>query len=137
LPPAFARRIIAHVRRVVLAVLLALVFAPSIATAARYQCAYDGATRSQCCCPAVSRTAPARAPAARAACCCTVIESAPPVRAAWSDPTPFELHAFVIPTAVTIADVAAPAIASAVRARPRAQGDPPDSLFARYCSRLL
>jgi hypothetical protein len=138
LPPVLARRIIRYVRRVVLTVLLALVLAPSIATAARYLCAYDGLTRSQCCCPAAGRAgAPGPGPVARAACCCTVIESAPAVRSAWSDPTPFELRAIVIAAAVPVADVAAPVIASAVCARPRAQSDPPDSLFARYCSRLL
>jgi hypothetical protein len=126
------------VRRVVV-FLLALALAPSVATAARYQCAYDGATRSQCCCttPTHHDDTPEQAPTARAACCCKVIQSAPVVRSAWSDPTPFELHAFIARIAVTILPVYAPSVTSTVVDRPRAQGDPPSSLFARHCSLLL
>jgi hypothetical protein len=126
------------VRRVVI-FLLALVLAPSIATAARYRCTYDQVVRSECCCPAVARHGEAPEPiaAVRAACCCTILEGAPAVRATWADPTPLELHAFVVPAVVTIAKVAAPTIASPVVDRPRVQRAPPDSLFARFCSLLL
>jgi hypothetical protein len=110
-----------EVRRVVV-FLLALVLAPSIATAARYRCAYDDVTRTECCCPAATHhdDAPEQPPTARAACCCTVIEGVPVVRSMWSAPAPFELHAFIAPTTVSIVAVLAPAIASVVVDRPRA-----------------
>jgi len=138
LPLGGVQRSIAEVRRVVIFV-LALVLAPSIATATRYQCAYDEVIRSACCCPATTHhdDAPEQPPTARAACCCTVIQSAPVVRAVWSDPTPLELRTFIAPTSVTIVAVSAPAIAPSVVDRPRAQGAPPSSLLARHCSLLL
>jgi len=127
------------VRRVVLAFLLALVLAPSIVTAAHYQCAYDRAIRSACCCPAAKHrdAAAERTPAVRAACCCTVLQGATGAQSAWANPTPLERHAVIAPVAMTIVAVSTPAIARAVTARPRAQGDPPRCLFARHCALLL
>ena|ERR1041385_8455394 len=128
------------VRRIAL-ILLILVVAPSMATASWYRCAYDGVVRSACCCPTKAdphkKKAPAPDPSMRAACCCTVtyITSRAPDgernAAAALD---------MAPTALSVASVvAAPRVACAAVAidRPRAQGDPPDTLFARRCSLLL
>jgi hypothetical protein len=125
----------------ILAILLTLALAPSMATASWYRCAYDGVIRSACCCPARpaqgKKQAPAPVPSVRAACCCTVTQvtsrapDAESKAAAAIRPDPAVC-------AVTSA-MAAPRIARVAVAidRPRALGDPPDTLFARRCSLLL
>ena len=127
-------------RRVVL-VLLMLVLVPSIATASWYRCAYDGKTRSACCCPTKpdphGKKAPAQDASMRAACCCTVTHTTSraldrKVSASPSIDGP--------PTALAASpQIFAPqvAIPRVVLVRPRAQADPPDTLFARRCSLLL
>jgi len=128
------------VRRVVL-ILLTLVLVPSIATASWYRCAYDGNTRSACCCPTKAdphkKKAPAQDASVRAACCCTVTHvtsraldgeaSVPP-----SIDSP--ATALAAPSQIVGPQASIPCVALD---RPRAQGDPPDSLFARRCSLLL
>ena len=126
-----------QVRRVVL-ILLALVLTPSIATASWYRCAIDGTTRSSCL-PAPTkreRKTPANGPSARAACCCTVthVTSTPPPAQA--------IHALDVqqpPAIAAVVQVARPHARVEIASvdRPRAQGDPPDTLFARRCSMLL
>lgn len=126
-------------RRAVL-ILLAVVLAWPIATASWYRCASDGAIRAECCCPAGARhrdRAPAQEASLRAAHCCTITQTASTVPAVRADrpaqididpPIPVVAFAATVPPAPA-------AVASGVR--PRAQGDPPDSLFARRCSLLL
>jgi hypothetical protein len=128
------------VRRIVV-ILLTLVLAPSIATASWYRCAYDGKIRSACCCPTKpdpheKKTPPPDA-SVRAACCCTVTHITSRAPAAQANPLP---SVDAVPTALAAAAVVAPSRAPAVAVtldRPRAQGDPPDTLFARRCSLLL
>jgi hypothetical protein len=128
-----------HVRRIVLILLLVLM--PSTATASWYRCAYDGVTRSACCCPTSKHKARQKAPvpstSVRAACCCTVTEvtsAAPETRAS---------EAMVIDSAPPVLAVEQAVTPSrgpdriASIDRPRAQWDPPDTLFARHCSLLL
>lgn len=130
-----------HVRRVVL-VLLALALAPSTATASWYRCAYDGVTRSACCCPGRAHGAkakhPASQPSLRAACCCTVTQvtrAAPPGRTGDVTPAPsIDGAAVTVAVWLPLAPPGRGAVAAA--ARPRAQ-DPPDTLFHRRCSLLL
>ena len=127
-------------RRVVV-ILLALVLAPSMATASWYRCAYDGMVRSACCYLAKQERQRDRAPAqdasVRATCCCTVTHVA--VRAPTaqtSPPASISIH----PAALAVAAAVGPArrsLASAPIGRPRAQGDPPATLYARRCSLLL
>lgn len=125
----------------ILAILLTLALAPSTATASWYRCAYDGVIRSACCCPARpaqnKKQAPAPVPSVRSACCCTVTQvaaRAPDAESkAWAAVRPD-------PTVCVVASaMAVPRIARAAVAidRPRALGDPPDTLFARRCSLLL
>jgi hypothetical protein len=126
------------VRRVVL-ILLALVLVPSTAMASWYQCAYDGVTRSACCCPTNThqQKTPAQDTSVRAACCCTITRftsTAPTVRA--NQPMSVD----VAPVALVVVFTLAPprTVGGMVSIdRPRAQGDPPDTLFARRCSLLL
>lgn len=129
------------VRRVI-PVVLALILVPSIAMASWYRCEYDGTTRTSCCCPTSThqprQKAPPQSTSLRAACCCTVIQVAS------AEPTVRAHHA------ASIDDVAppvlpvehpidpAPRFADLLAIdRPRALGDPPDTLFARRCSLLL
>jgi hypothetical protein len=128
------------VRRVVL-ILFVLVLTPSIATASWYRCAYDGTTRSACCCPADAHRhehkAPDTNPSVRAACCCTVTQvttTAPTCGSIQS--TSFDIQPPPTVVAFEIAPVRAPVEIVSVD-RPRAQGDPPDTLLARRCSLLL
>ena len=129
-------------RRAVL-ILMTLVLAPSMAMGSRYQCAYDGIVRSVCCCPMETdesdgqNKAPAPDASLRATCCCTVIDAASRVPEAEAR-VAASIH--IEPAVVaTISAMAPPRIAFAARAvdRPRALGDPPDTLFARRCSLLL
>ncbi|MEO7735437.1 MAG: hypothetical protein ABIY55_31075 [Kofleriaceae bacterium] len=121
--------------------MLALVLAPSIATASWYRCAYDGATRSECCCPATAhqhqKDAPAPDPLFQAACCCTVTTAVAVAQEAWAAPVPFDLHPSINPIVVTRPVVSGPAISIAMLERPRVDGDPPSSLFARHIALLL
>jgi hypothetical protein len=128
------------VRRVVL-VLLTLILVPSIAAASWYRCAYDGKTRSACCCPTKAdphtKKTPAQDASMRAACCCTVthVTSRALDREASASPS-----IDGAPTALAASpQIFAPqaAIPCLAPVRPRAQGDPPDTLFARRCSLLL
>ncbi|MEO9184496.1 MAG: hypothetical protein ABI467_13450 [Kofleriaceae bacterium] len=126
--------------RRVIVILLALVLAPSIATASWYRCAYDGATRSACCCPATTphhKDAPARDPSVRAACCCTVTTTVAVAQAAPVAPAPFDIQPSIIPTVVPLPVVIGPAISIAMLDRPHAESDPPRSLFARHTALLL
>jgi len=131
----------ASVRRV-FTVLLALILVPSIAMASWYRCEYDGTLRETCCCPTSThaskdRTAPIDTSLA-AACCCTVIQIAsaePTVR----DHPPASIDQ-VAPPVLPVAHAIEPAprVARApVVDRPRALGDPPETLFSRRCSLLL
>lgn len=128
------------VRRV-FPILLMMVLAPSIATASLYRCVYDGITRTSCCCPTGTtkhkKEAPSQDASVRSACCCTVTQvttTAPTARA--NESISVDLHLPVVAVAFSIAP--APRAAEVVcRARPRAQGDPPDTLLARRCSLLL
>jgi hypothetical protein len=127
------------VRRVAL-ILLAVVLMPSMAMAAWYRCAFDGTTRSVCCCPmkpGQRYKAPIPEVALREACCCTItqVASRPPTAQSHA-PAPVALP----PTTASIAAAVVPPPAPfrlAALDRPRAQGDPPDTLFARHCSLLL
>lgn len=125
----------------IIAILLTLALAPSMATASWYRCAYDGVIRSACCCPAGpahdKKQAPAPVPSVRSACCCTVSQVT--TRAPDGAST---AAAGVRPDPAPCAVVSAVAVPRIVRAtvaidRPRALGDPPDTLFARRCSLLL
>jgi hypothetical protein len=126
------------VRRVVV-ILLALVLVPSVAAASWYRCEVDRATRAACCCPTEQDRQPQKTPAQdasiRAASCCTFTQdttAVPTIRA--SQPASIDVH----PPALAV--VFTPPRASgkvALLDRPRAQGDPPDSLYARRCSLLL
>ena len=126
-------------RRVVV-ILLTLVLVPSLATASWYRCAFDGKTRAVCCCPTKpdpQNKAPAQDASVRAACCCTVTHVT--VRAVDAEvKAPASTH--VAPTALSVPTmVALPRVnlAAVVLDRPRAHGDPPDTLFSRRCSLLL
>jgi hypothetical protein len=128
------------VRRVVL-VLLTLVLVPSIATASWYRCAYDGKTRSACCCPANAdphnKKTPAQDASMRAACCCTVTHMTSRAldrKASDSPSVDSPRTALVAPLQICAPQAAIPRV---VLDRPRAQADPPDTLFARRCSLLL
>ena len=128
------------VRRVVL-ILFVLVLTPSIATASWYRCAFDGATRSSCCCPAKAHPhenkAPDPQPSMRAACCCTITQVTTTAPAAQSIPS--VTHAIQPPSLVVAFELVAPRAPVEIPSidRPRAQGDPPDTLLARHCSMLL
>jgi hypothetical protein len=129
------------VRRV-LPVLLALILMPSIAMASWYRCEYDGTTRTSCCCPTSThqptQKAPPQSTSLKAACCCTVTQvsrAEPTVRAHQAGaidelvPLVFAVEHPVEPT---------PRLAGVLAIdRPRALGDPPDTLFARRCLLLL
>jgi hypothetical protein len=129
------------VRRIVL-ILLVLVLTPSMAAATMYRCAYDGSIRAACCCPSESgphkQAPPPRDPALRAACCCTIIQAA-------GRPADLAVRASAPSAPAQVAVVAPPivmlsrwtAVTAIALDRPRAQGDPPDTLFARRCSLLL
>jgi len=128
------------VRRVV-PILLALVLAPSIATASWYRCAYDGITRAACCCPSNTHQSKQKTPdpvtTVRATCCCTITQvarTAPPAQA--KQPLPLDHHPVALAVALTVAPTRGTNEVVCL-ARPRAQGDPPDTLFARRCSLLL
>ena len=131
-----------QVRRVVL-ILLSLVLVPSVATASWYRCAYDGMTRAVCCCPMKPnqhnqhKKTPAQDASVRAACCCTVTQVASRAPTAEANP-PASINiaptTLAVPT--TIDPPRAPLRVVSID-RPRAQGDPPDTLFARRCSFLL
>jgi hypothetical protein len=128
------------VRRVVL-ILLTLLLVPSVASASWYRCAYDGKTRSVCCCPTKAdphqKKTPAQDASLRPACCCTVTHITSraldgEARALPSiDSSPTALNA---PPQIFAPQALIPCMALG---RPRAQGDPPDTLFARRCSLLL
>lgn len=127
-------------RRIVL-ILLTVVLTPSIATATWYRCAHDGVIRSACCCPGKrepqQKKSPAPEASVRAACCCTVTHVT--TRAVDGEArTAASIHVEPMVLAAP-AIVALPRIAPAAAAldRPRAQGDPPDTLLARRCSLLL
>jgi hypothetical protein len=127
------------VRRVVV-FLLALVLVPSLATASWYRCALDGKTRAVCCCPARSdspRKPPADHAALREACCCTVLQIA--AQASTGDAAPAASIGPGPAAPVMPAALPAPRVGLALASldRPRALGDPPDTLFARRCSLLL
>src|SRR5678815_3684533 len=120
---------------------LTLVLAPSITAASWYRCAYDGVSRSACCCPTKpdpqSNKAPAPNTSMRAACCCTVTHvasRAPEAAAKAAAPIQVSPSVVAAPAIVTRPRVALAAVALD---RPRAHGDPPDTLFARRCSLLL
>jgi hypothetical protein len=129
-----------HVRRV-FPVLLALILVPSIAMASWYRCEYDGTTRTSCCCPTsthqLKQKAPPQSTSLRAACCCTVIQ----VSSAEPSVRDHQLASIddVAPPVLTVEHLIDPASRFAGRLavdRPRALGDPPDTLFARRCSLL-
>lgn len=73
----------------------------------------------------------------RSTCCCTVTQAttiAPTARA--NEMMSIDIHPLAVAVAFTIAP--APHTAEVISvAWPRAQGDPPDTLFARRCSLLL
>ena len=117
-----------------------------MAMASLYRCAYDGITRTSCCCSSGStqHRKPAAAPDAaslRSTGCCTITQGTAPASTARADELmPVDGHPVAVPIALAIA----PAITAARRVaeitwlvRARAQGDPPDTLFARRCSLLL
>ncbi|MEO7736149.1 MAG: hypothetical protein ABIY55_34645 [Kofleriaceae bacterium] len=123
--------------------LLALVLMPSLAKASTYRCNLDDIIRSECCCPAAKPAGAPRnshdssAPSVRAACCCTVTHSMSVQSDRSSTPTSFEFHPQLVATLVALAPVRATTRARPVVDRPRAQGDPPASLFARRCQLLI
>jgi len=126
------------VRRV-FPILLALVLVPFTATASWYRCAYDGVTRSTCCCPtdkSESKQSPTQTNAAwKEACCCTVthaMTAAPADRASQS--ASIDMSPMSITTALAIPDPLFCAIDPPARSR---APDPPDTLFSRRCSLLL
>jgi hypothetical protein len=127
-------------RRVVV-IVLALVLAPSMATASWYRCAYDGTVRSACCCPAKhdrqQDKAPAQDASVRATCCCTVTHVTP--RAPTAEANPPSSSTIHLAALAVAAAVGPPrrSLASAPIDRPRAQGDPPATLYARRCLLLL
>jgi len=128
------------VRRAAL-ILLVLILTPSMATASWYRCAYDGTVRSACCCPAKHgprEKGPAHAPSLRAACCCTVTHITPrdPTSGA-SPPASIGVPALAVAVTVDAPRPSPASVASVAIDRPRAQGDPPVTLFARRCSLLL
>ena len=127
-------------RRVVV-ILLALVLAPSMATASWYRCAYDGTVRSACCCPAKhdrqQDKAPAQDASVRATCCCTVTHVTPRVPTAETNPpASISVHAAALAVNAAVGPLRR-SLASVAIGRPRAQGDPPVTLYARRCSLLL
>jgi hypothetical protein len=132
------------VRRV-FTVLLALVLVPSIAMASWYRCELDGETRETCCCPRSPQeqqdqkdgSAPENASLSEAG-CCTVIQVAsadPTVR----DQPPASIEGVPPPVLAVARAIEPPPRVAAVVAvdRPRALGDPPDTLLSRRCSLLL
>jgi hypothetical protein len=127
------------VRRVAL-ILLAVVLMPSMATAAWYRCAFDGRTRSVCCCPMTPgqrQKAPIHEVALREACCCTITQVASRTPTAQNHaPAPLAPPPATAAIATAVAPPPAPPPLAALD-RPRAQGDPPASLLARRCSLLL
>jgi hypothetical protein len=129
-----------YVRRLVL--LLVLVLIPSTATASLYRCTYDGVTRSACCCPTSTRQpkhkAPAQDTSLRVACCCTIaqITSAALAATQLSEPLSIDSAPVVRPVERVHVPSRGPSRLASID-RPRAQGDPPDTLFARRCSLLL
>ncbi|HEX8110340.1 MAG TPA: hypothetical protein VF516_21560 [Kofleriaceae bacterium] len=127
-------------RRIIL-ILLTLVLAPSVATASWYRCAYDGTIRSVCCCPTKpdqhKKNAPPPDTSLRAACCCTVIQATSNAREIEaSTPAQSKLAPMALAVPTVVAPRPAPILAVALD-RPRAQGDPPDTLFTRRCLLLL
>jgi hypothetical protein len=127
------------VRRIAL-VLLTLVLVPSMATASWYRCAYDGVSRSACCCPTRAdqqKKAPAPDTSVRAAGCCAVTHvtsRVPEGAVSTAASIHIEPAALSVPGLVLMPRFVPTAVALD---RPRAQGDPPDTLFARRCSLLL
>jgi hypothetical protein len=128
------------VRRVVV-ILLALVLVPSVTAAPWYRCEVDRATRAACCCPTEQDRQPQNTPAQdasiRAASCCTVTQdttAVPTIRA--SQPTSIDVHPPALAVVFTVVPPRAPGKVGLLD-RPRAQGDPPASLYARRCSLLL
>lgn len=127
--------------RRVLPILVVLVLAPSIATASLYRCVYDGITRVSCCCPSNAvrhKEAPSQEASVKSACCCTVTQvtsTAPAARA--NELMSIDIHPVALVVAFVLAPVPPGADEIIYLTRPRAQGDPPDTLFARRCSLLL
>jgi len=136
-----ARMIESNVRRV-FTVLLALILLPSIAMVSWYRCESDQELREACCCPGSShdpkdRSAP-QDTSLTEACCCTVIQIASADPTVRDQPPASVVHAAPLLVAIPHAVVPAPQVVRVTEIiRPRALGDPPDSLFSRRCSLLL
>jgi hypothetical protein len=128
-----------HMRRIVL--MLLLVVMPSTATASWYHCAYDGVTRSACCCPTNTHQAKQKAPvdgtSVRATCCCTITEITTAASATCtSEPMAIDGAPQVLAVEHAVVPSRDPDRVVFID-RPRALGDPPITLFARRCSLLL
>jgi hypothetical protein len=130
--------------RKVFVLLLALVLMPSIVMASTYRCRIDGTARSECCCPA-PKHAPSHdrrgndstTPSMKAACCCTITHSESTASDRGSMPSSFEFHPQIVATTYVFTPFAATTRSVPLLDRPRAQGDPPISLFSLRCSLLI
>jgi hypothetical protein len=129
------------VRRV-FTILLAVILMPSIAMASWFRCEFDGTLREACCCPGNTHDQKDPSPppdtSLSEACCCTVIQIASADPSVRNQPPASIDHA--APPMVAVAQSIEPArrvVRVAAIDRPRALGDPPDSLFSRRCSLLL